>query len=77
VDERYDVETGRKNPFGDEAAVESLRGVSPRPVQQQDTEYRGASSAAGKGKGVQQHKKGNESLDDSPTERRSMFTEDV
>ncbi|KJX92506.1 hypothetical protein TI39_contig5843g00009 [Zymoseptoria brevis] len=76
VDERYEVETGRaKNPFGDDAATESLRGVSPRPHTGQDTEYRGGGQ---KGKvSAMQHKKGAESVDDSPTERRSMFTEDV
>lgn len=33
LDERYDEETGRQNPFGDEAERSSLRGVSPRPEQ--------------------------------------------
>jgi hypothetical protein len=54
-----------RNPFGDENAA-SLRGVSPRPLEHEDTSYGGA-SAQGPGKG---HKKSG-SHDDSPTERRS------
>jgi hypothetical protein len=47
------------NPFGDDAAA-SLRGVSPRPLETEDTSYGGARG----------HVKG-QSVDDSPTERRS------
>ena len=46
----------------------SMRSVSPRP--DTDTSYRG-------GRPVSSHKKNKPSTDDSPTERRSMFTEDV
>jgi hypothetical protein len=55
---------GRSNPFDDDAEPSniSLRGVSPRPI---DT---GVASAAGKG--GQKDK-------DSPTERRSVFREDM
>lgn len=50
-----------RNPFGDENAATSLRGVSPRPLDVQDTSYGGA----------QGHNK-NASVDEtSPTERRS------
>ncbi|ORY10393.1 hypothetical protein BCR34DRAFT_588607 [Clohesyomyces aquaticus] len=58
------------NPFGDENAA-SLRGVSPRPLEHaQDTSYGGAApkrpaSAQGGHTG------------DSPTERRSMFRENM
>jgi len=66
LDRRYDEEMGRKpalNPFDDAAEPSnvSLRGVSPRPI---DT-------TATKGH------KGNGSTDDSPTERRSMFRENM
>lgn len=65
LDERYDEETGRsqgRNPFGDENAAPSLRGVSPRPI---DTR-------AHERLGDQGHSAGN-----SPTERKSMFRENV
>ena len=68
---RYDEEMGlggqgraERNPFDDDAGTESLRGVSPRPAE------------ADKGKGHQK----SHSVDaepDSPTERRSMFRENV
>ncbi|KAK3073247.1 hypothetical protein LTR53_005342 [Teratosphaeriaceae sp. CCFEE 6253] len=79
LDNRYDEEVhgkpkpgddGRLNPFGDQAAAASLRSVSPRP--HVDT-----------GRATSAHKKNNSSLgtggsaDGSPTERRSMFREDV
>ncbi|KAF2745432.1 hypothetical protein M011DRAFT_469491 [Sporormia fimetaria CBS 119925] len=53
-----------RNPFGDENAAGSLRGVSPRPLEldAQDTGYVGPKG----------HKK-QASLDDSPTERRSEY----
>lgn len=53
------------NPFGDQHEAASLRDVSPRPVL--DT-ARATSGGPVKGKG---------SLDDSPTERRSMFRESL
>ena len=68
LDRRYDEEMGGKpatNPFDDSAAEPSnvsLRGVSPRPVL--DTSSKG-------------HTKGQGSTGDSPTERRSMFREDM
>lgn len=64
LDERYDEEMGGDDPFGDEAERSELRGVSPRPHQE------------GANKGHAQ--KGSEGVpDDSPTERRSMFHENV
>ena len=71
-DGRNDAEGGlRPNPFGDNAEASSLRSVSPRPDAQP-----GKPGAPG-------HMRGQSSLgttgsaDDSPTERRSMFREDV
>jgi hypothetical protein len=63
LEDRYDEEVGHggHNPFGDDA-VSSLRGVSPRPVEQQ----REHQSQAGTG-----------SNENSPSERRSMFTENM
>ena len=67
LDQRYDEEMGRDNPFGDAAERSNLRGVSPRPV---DTSVNG-----------QRHGKkdsgGGGPLDDSPTSRKSMFHENV
>ncbi|TKA71836.1 hypothetical protein B0A55_06803 [Friedmanniomyces simplex] len=67
-------DSGKLNPFGDQAALApSLRGVSPRP--HVDT--------SGAARAVSAHRKNNSSLgttgsaDNSPTERRSMFREDV
>lgn len=67
LDDRYDAEMGggaraARNPFGDGAEASSLRGVSPRPHEDEAGSRRG---------------NGRRELDDSPTERRSMFTEDV
>ncbi|KAI9050669.1 hypothetical protein LZ554_005825 [Drepanopeziza brunnea f. sp. 'monogermtubi'] len=67
LDRRYDEEMGRKpmtNPFDDgaEPANGGLRGVSPRP-------FVDTTKANGHGR--------QDSLNDSPTERRSMFKEDV
>lgn len=65
LDERYEAETGRstRDPFGDHAATD-IRGVSPRPL---DTGY-----------GRTQGHAMQPSVDDiSPTERRSIFKEDV
>lgn len=66
LDKRYDEEMGVKpttNPFDDTAEPSnvSLRGVSPRPVL--DTSSKG-------------HTKSQDSID-SPTERRSMFRENM
>ncbi|KAF2473351.1 uncharacterized protein BDR25DRAFT_131265 [Lindgomyces ingoldianus] len=62
-----DGRSGRENPFGDENAA-SLRGVSPRPLDQgQDTSYGGA----------QHQQPAQAHAGDSPTERRSMFRENM
>lgn len=81
LDDRYDEEVHgggaglrpAQNPFGDDAEAASLRAASPRPVVE-----------TGRGtRGVSAHKRGQSSLgtqgsnEDSPTERRSMFREDV
>jgi hypothetical protein len=64
---------GTTNPFGDENAS-SLRGVSPRPLDHhvQDTSY-GGPAAAAKPPGSAQ----GGPVDISPTERRSMFRENM
>lgn len=73
LDQRYDEEMGQaggsggNNPFGDEAEADNLRGVSPRPMV--DT---------AKGQGHMKNKSlGAGSSSDSPTERRSMFRENM
>lgn len=81
LDSRYDEEvrggggptaaSSRPNPFGDGAEASSMRTVSPRP-----------DSSKGAARPVAGHERGKSSLqvaghDDSPTERRSMFREDV
>lgn len=69
LDRRYDEEMGRtaptSNPFDDDAepSSASLRGVSPRPMES--------------GIGSKAQKKSRGDMDDSPTERRSMFRENV
>ena len=63
LDERYDEEMGHEDPFGDEAERSELRGVSPRPHEE--------------GKGHVNQVSGGGPHDDSPTERRSMFHENV
>jgi len=65
LDERYDEEMGRDNPFGDGAERSSLRGVSPRPVGTSG-EVRGHAKKGSSG-----------TLEDSPTERKSMFREQM
>lgn len=62
LDKRYDEATGGTNPFGDQAERSELRRVSPRPM-----------------KGEKGHKQqASESIQgDSPTERRSMFHENM
>lgn len=69
-EERNDGLGVRQNPFGDDNAA-SLRGVSPRPLDQHvDTSYGGGGSDA--------QKKKNKDADHSPTEsRRSIFREDI
>lgn len=79
LDHRYDEEVhgaAPTNPFGDDHEAGSLRTASPRPM---------VDTAPGRGKdrAVSAHRKGQSSLgtqgsaDNSPTERRSMFKEDV
>lgn len=80
LDNRYDEEVhgaGQpRNPFGDDNEAGSMRTASPRPI---------VDSMPGQGKhrAVSAHRKGQSSLGksgnsgDSPTERRSMFHEDV
>lgn len=63
LDERYDQEM-ENDPFGDEAERSELRGVSPRPHEDGGKGH----GKQGSGGGVQ---------DDSPTERKSMFHENV
>lgn len=66
LDERYDEEMGRgprDDPFGDAAERSDLRGVSPRPIEM-DATSRGRQPNSG-------------GHDDSPTERKSMFREDM
>ena len=65
LDARYDEEMGHEDPFGDEAEVRSqLRGVSPRPHEEEALK--------------DQTKLGGEGTqEDSQTERRSMFHENV
>ncbi|KXT18059.1 hypothetical protein AC579_4552 [Pseudocercospora musae] len=82
LDDRYDQEvhggqggSSTLNPFGDgaEASNMSLRSVSPRP--HEDTSYHGNTTPAHKKQNSTAGSRG--SADNSPTERRSMFTEDV
>lgn len=63
LDQRYEEERGKENPFGDQAERSSMRaGSARRPVNATD----------GHGK------QGSESIQgDSPTERRSMFHENM
>lgn len=79
LDNRYDEEVhgGQpRNPFGDDNEARSMRTASPRPM---------VDSAPGRAdnRPVSAHRKGQSSLGttnstgDSPTERRSMFREDV
>lgn len=81
LDDRYDEETrgggSHLNPFGDTAETSnmSLRSVSPRP--HEDTSYHGSKRPAGAHKKQQSSLGTTGSAENSPTERRSMFTEDV
>jgi len=63
-----------RNPFDDNAEPSnmSMRGVSPRPIDPPAGAAGGASRPVGGGGQGQQHKD-----DDSPTERRSIFREEV
>ncbi|MCJ1288230.1 hypothetical protein MMC26_007585 [Xylographa opegraphella] len=63
LDQRYDEAMGRDDPFGDGAERSNLRAVSPIPA-----ELDGGKGHAKKGSGGQ---------DESPTERKSMFREQM
>ena len=63
LDQRYDEEMGKQNPFGDTAERSSMRGVSPRPAEAEASKQPRKDGVAGHG--------------DSPTERRSMFHENM
>ncbi len=63
LDQRYDEEMSRQNPFGDAAERSSMRGVSPRPADLRSVTRSQKDAVAAHG--------------DSPTERRSMFHENV
>jgi len=76
LDARYDEEvhggTQARNPFGDEneRSDMSLRGVSPRPVVDTNVSRTHKSTKSQKSLGGQDD-------DSSPTERRSMFHEEM
>ena len=64
----YTQQHGDEDPFGDEAERSELRGVSPRPHTEVEPEREAKAHT----------KKGSlEANDTSPTERRSMFHENV
>lgn len=63
LDERYDEEMAHEDPFGDEAERSEMRGVSPRPHEEDHGHAKQGNGGAGH--------------DGSPTERRSMFRENV
>ena len=65
LDHRYDEQMRRDDPFGDGAERSELRGVSPRPVGEEDEGKKHAQKDSLGGHG------------DSPTERRSMFHENM
>lgn len=58
----------RLNPFGEQAEESSLRSISPRPEAEPGHQQRAPSHQRGAS---------NLSVEESPTERRSMFREDV
>ncbi|KAL8725242.1 MAG: hypothetical protein Q9166_007481 [cf. Caloplaca sp. 2 TL-2023] len=62
LDQRYDEETKRDNPFEDQAERSSMRGISPRP----------ATATEGHKTQASENIQG-----DSPTERKSMFHENM
>ena len=66
LDQRYDEEMGRDDPFSDTAERSNMRAVSPRPTEL---------DVSSKGQG--QKGSGGAGADDSPTERKSMFRENV
>jgi len=75
-DEHLDGRSAQTNPFGDENAA-SLRGVSPRPLGNEDTSYHGGASVQ-MPQGPKHGKAGSIKSLDSPTEsRRSVFREDI
>ena len=63
LDQRYDEEMARQNPFGDAAERSTMRGVSPRPAELHLVGH--------------SQKDGASSHGDNPAERRSMFRENV
>ncbi|KAL5117534.1 hypothetical protein ACEQ8H_004564 [Pleosporales sp. CAS-2024a] len=74
-DDRSNARTAPANPFGDDNAA-SLRGVSPRPLANEDTSYHGPTTQVQK---LQRHHS-NASVEtlESPTgSRRSVFKEDI
>ena len=76
LNDRYDEAVhgggGKLNPFGEGAEASSMRSLSPRPH-----------TEAAQQRAPSAHKRGQSSVnttgsaDNSPTERRSMFREDV
>ncbi|EAT84297.1 hypothetical protein HBH56_042370 [Parastagonospora nodorum] len=73
-DEHLDGRSAHSNPFGDDNAA-SLRGVSPRPLGNEDTSYHGGATAQMPA-GPSHKKSGSQAP--SPTEsRRSIFKEDI
>ena len=48
LDRRYDEEMGRGDPFGDDAERSNLRGVSPRPVEDDDRGHKKTDSVDSK-----------------------------
>lgn len=59
----YEEGFSRQNPFGDTAERSSMRGVSPRPTELDSAAHGSKGGSGGQG--------------DSPTERRSMFHENM
>lgn len=73
-DEHLDGRSAHSNPFGDDNAA-SLRGVSPRPLGNEDTSYHGGATVHMPA-GPSHKKTGSQAP--SPTEsRRSIFKEDI
>ena len=62
LNERYDEEMERENPFGDQAERSDLRGPSSERIKGEESAEKGQSQKASR---------------DSPTERKSMFRENV
>lgn len=75
-DEQHLDSKTAQNPFGDENAA-SLRGVSPRPLTNEDTSYHGGATVQMPQAPMHKKAASIKSLD-SPTEsRRSVFREDI